>query len=95
MRSSLRQLQGKQVEVDFGQTPTEYGVFVVIDSSVAPASRIHAVQSGNAATGGNSDDAEMDPILFSASAGSGQLTIAGRALDGAVVGRYTVDYLVG
>jgi hypothetical protein len=85
----------KEVEIDFGSVPTRYKTFTVVDPSVSPTSKLLATQSGQAATGGHLDDAEMDPIVFSARPGSGQLVLAARALDGVVVGRYVVDYQVG
>jgi hypothetical protein len=85
----------KSVEVDFGSTPTRYKTFTITDASVSAASKIIVVQSGAAATGGQQDDAEMDPIVFSARAGAGQVVFAARTLDGVVVGKYVVDYQVG
>lgn len=85
----------KSVEVDFGSVPCVYKNFVVIDASVSAASKVIATQSGHAATGGYPDDAEMDPIHFSASPGSGRLTLSARTIDGPVIGKYMVDYQVG
>ncbi len=84
----------KSVEIDFGSVPTRYRTFTVIDASVSPTSKIMVTQSGQAATGGQADDAEMDPILLSARAGSGQLVIAARTLDGVVTGKYVANYQV-
>ncbi len=85
----------KSVELNFGSAPCVYKNFVVVDASVSAASKIIATQSGHAATGGYPDDAEMDPIKFSASPGNGQLTLSARAMDGPVIGKYVVDYQIG
>ncbi len=85
----------KSAEVDFGSVPTRYKNFTVTDASVTATSKIIVTQSGQAAAGGHVDDAEMDPIMFSARPGTGQLVLSARTLDGPVVGKYTVDYQVG
>jgi hypothetical protein len=82
----------KSVEVDFGTIQTKYKTFTIVDAAVSASSKIMVTQSGQAATGGHVDDAEMDPIIFSARPGNGQFVLAARALDGVVVGKYVVNY---
>jgi type III secretory pathway component EscV len=84
-----------QIEVDFGTTPTAYQTFTVLDNSVSPTSNLIVTQSGNAPTGRSADENQMDPIIFSATSGTGGFTLIASALNGPVVGKYKVNYIVG
>lgn len=84
-----------QVEIDFGLIPTRSKTFVVPDASVSVSSRILPLQSGEAATGRDADENEMDPVLFSAIPGIGQFILIGSSLNGPVAGKFKVNYSVG
>jgi hypothetical protein len=85
----------KSVEVNFGTHNTRYGRFTVTDAAVTTSSHIMATLAGEAATGHSADEAEMDPMLVSAIAGTGQLTLVARSLDGPVRGAYRFVYVIG
>jgi len=84
-----------EIEIDFGTSPTRTKTFTVTDASVSTSSKIVVSQSGHAATGRQSDENEMDPILFSGTPGSGQFTLIANALTGPVAGKYRANYMVG
>jgi hypothetical protein len=84
-----------EVEIDFGSTPIWSAVVSVADAAITPASKIVAVQSGAAATGRDADENEMDQILFCATPGSGSMQLIARPQDGAVSGKFKVNYLIG
>jgi hypothetical protein len=85
-----------QVEVDFGAEAVRSKTFTVTDALVTPSTQIIAVQSGDAATGKNADDNEMDAINFRAAVGPGQFTLYATVVEGfAVNGKYRVNYLRG
>lgn len=83
-----------ETTVDFGETPTNYKIFTIINSSVNSSSAIMAVQSGNAPIGRSIDENEMDPIIFVAISGNGSFTLIATTLNGPVVGAYKVIYIV-
>lgn len=84
-----------QVEIDFGSIPTRGKTFIVTDAGVSSSSSIVVCQAGNAATGKQADENEMDPIIFLAIPGTGQFTLIGSTKDGPVVGKFKVNYMVG
>lgn len=83
------------IEIDFGTTPTSYKTFTIIDSAVSTSSFLIINQSGAAATGRSADENEMDPLIFSGTPASGSFTLVASALNGPVVGKYKVNYIVG
>lgn len=83
------------IEVDFGTTPTSYKTFNIIDSAVSASSSLIINQSGTPATGRPADESEMDPIIFAGKAASGSFTLIASTLNGPVVGKYKVNYIVG
>lgn len=85
----------KSAEVDFGSTPTGPMRFAVVDAAITPASVVLVQQSGATPTGGFGDEAELDPITFTARPGSGVFTLAATPLAGRVLGKMRVTYLIG
>lgn len=83
------------IEVDFGATPTSYKTFNIIDATVSTSSSIIINQSGTSATGRPADESEMDPIIFSGKPNSGSFTLIATSLNGPVVGKYKINYIVG
>jgi hypothetical protein len=85
----------KQVEVDFGTSPTNYMTFTIYDTDVSPNSLLFPTQAGNAPTGKSADENEMDPMIFSATPNAGQFTLIASTKDGPVVGNFKVNYGIG
>jgi hypothetical protein len=85
----------KQIEIDFGTSPTNYKTFTVYDSDVTVSSLIFPTQAGNAPTGRSADENEMDPIIFSAVPDTGKFLLIASSKDGPVVGNYKVNYGIG
>lgn len=83
-----------QIEINFGSKPTRYKTFTITDGYVTAASKIIVVQSGNAPSGRSADENEMDPMIFSATSGSGHFTLTASTLNGPVVNNYKVIYMV-
>lgn len=83
------------IEIDFGIIPTRSKTFTIIDLTVSTSSLIIINQSGAAATGRSADENEMDPLIFSGTPGTGTFTLIASALNGPVVGKYKVNYIVG
>jgi hypothetical protein len=69
--------------------------FTITNASVTTSSKIMVVQSGAAATGRQSDENEMDPLIFSAVAGTGQFTLYANSTSGPVYGLYNIYYMLG
>ena len=84
-----------QIEIDFGTFSSTTKLFTITDASVNASSNIVATQSGTAATGRHADENEMDPIIFSATPGSGQFSLIATPMAGPVGGKFKVNYLVG
>jgi len=83
------------ITVNFGTSPVRTNTFTITDSNVTTSSHLIIAQSGTAAPGRQSDENEMDPILFSGTPGTGQFTLIANALTGPVVGQYNVNYAIG
>ncbi len=83
-----------QVEIDFGTIPTRYKTFTITNPFITALSNLIITQSGAAATGRSADENEMDPIIFSGNPTSGAFTLNAAALNGPVVGKYRVNYIV-
>ncbi len=82
-------------EVDFGTFISAYHTATVVDGAVTPSTAIIITQSGAAATGRQADENEMDPLVISATPGSGQFTLNAAGKDGPFVGKYKFNYVVG
>jgi hypothetical protein len=85
----------KQIEVDFGTFPTNYKTFTIVDADVGPGSKLFPTQAGNAPTGRDEDENEMDPIIFNAAPKTGSFVLRAASQDGPVVGKYKVNYGIG
>jgi hypothetical protein len=83
------------ITVNFGTLPVRTKTFIITDSNVSPTSHLIISQSGTAAPGRQSDENEMDPILFSGTPGSGQFILIANALTGPITGKYNVNYVIG
>jgi hypothetical protein len=84
-----------EVEVDFGTTPTGPKTFTVVDAALSTSSVVMVTQSGATPTDGFGGEAELDPILFTATPETGQMTVAANPRDGRVVGKFKLNYLIG
>lgn len=84
-----------EVEVNFGSTPVRAKSFVITDAGVSTASQILAMQSSEAATGRSEDENEMETLIVRCTPGAGQFTAYLESLQGALVGIYKLNYLVG
>lgn len=82
------------VELDFGATPVDSKQFVVADGALTAASKVSITQCAQPATGRESDENELDPIVASAVASLGSMTVYTHALKGRVVGPYKFIYQV-
>lgn len=82
------------IEVDFGPSPVGNKTFTIIDGSVSAASKIMALHSGEAATGRQADENEMDAIIFRATPQVGQYKLYADVLTGKVSGKYKVNVLI-
>lgn len=82
-----------ELEVNFGSSPpTRYKTFTVTDAGVAASSKVFVLQSGNAPTGKQADENEMDPIVCNAQPASGSFTLRCKSLDGPVVNKFKFFY---
>jgi hypothetical protein len=81
-----------EIEIDFGSAPSFGQAFTITDANISANSLIMAAQSGEAATGRNQDENEMDNIGFSAAPGVGQFTLYATPMWGPVTGKYKVNY---
>ena len=65
-----------EAEIDFGNSEVFFdGVFTVVDASINSAHRLLVNQSGEAPTGKDEDENEMDALALRAVAGTGQFTL--------------------
>jgi hypothetical protein len=84
-----------EVEVDMGAAPIVVKKFTVSDVNVSGTSIILATQSRNAPTGKSTDDNELDPLSCAAGeAGVGSFVLQVAALQGPVVGKVKINYVV-
>lgn len=85
-----------ETEIDFGTAFGYYDkTFVVTDAGVSAASKIIITQSGNAPTGRQADENQMDALSCNALPASGSFTLFCRALPGPVAGKYKIFYTIG
>lgn len=84
-----------EVEIDFGSgTPKFDAQFTVTDAEVSGTSKIIVMESGKAATGRVSGDAQWDQLQLSAEPGTGNFTLYVLAIPGPVVGKRKIQYQV-
>lgn len=86
---------GVETEIDFGTTPVFDKAFTITDAGVSATSKILVTQSGNAATGRQQDENEMDPLHCWTLPAAGSFTLRCRGLEGPVAGKFKVFYAVG
>lgn len=84
----------KEVEIDFGSTPTRRVSVVIPDDDAKDISRVVVSQSGNAPTGKSADESEMDRLAFAVLPADGSFTLEAVALEGAVVGNFKAMYII-
>lgn len=82
------------VEVDFGSIPTYDKTFTVTDASVSLTSKVIALHAGDAATGRQADENELDALVCRAVPATGSFTLYVRSTTGPVAGKYKVHYTV-
>jgi hypothetical protein len=83
-----------EVELDFGSSPVWNKQFTITDASIGATSKVIVVPSGNAPTGLQSDELEMDLIGYGAKAAAGSATVYAAAVTGPVTGKRKVFYSV-
>lgn len=81
-------------EIDFGTDAKFVAKATVTDAGVSGTSKILVWQSGEAATGRQSDENEMDGITCNAKNGSGSFTLRCQANRSVTHGKYQVYYTV-
>lgn len=85
-----------EAEVDFGTAFGYYGkTFTVTDAAVSATSKILITQSGNAPTGRQADENDMDALSCNATPGTGSFTLNCTAVPGPVAGKYKIFYTIG
>lgn len=84
-----------EVEFDFGAAPLYNKQFTITDAAITDSSKkVIVVPSGNAPTGGQSDEWEFDSIQFAALAAAGSATVYTSANPGPVSGKRKAFYTV-
>jgi hypothetical protein len=78
--------------IDFGTIPTETAAVTVAHLGCTPERSVLVVPDGAAPPGRSSDENEMDPIHYSATAGTDSFVVYATALRGPVVGSYRFLY---
>jgi len=85
-----------QTEIDLGPVAVKEATFAVENEAVDSSSRIIAFQSGEAATGRQFDENQMDLLAMNARfAGGGSFALYVYVLTGRASGKFKVNYLVG
>ena len=84
-----------ETEVDFGASATTAASATVTDASVSATSKILVTMSGNAATGRQADENEMDKLVCSVRPGTGSFVVHCIPLPGPISGKYKLFYTVG
>jgi len=80
-----------QATLAFGATPVNNKSFTVSDAKISSGSKILITRGYNSDT----DELDMDPMIFAAVPGSGSMTVLVRTMDGPVIGNYYINYMVG
>ena len=86
--------KSKQTEVDFGSTPVERGLFVIADADVTANSKLTGNIAYVAPTGKVLDELEFDAFDLRFAPGVGSFTLQILPLQGAVSGKFKVNYQV-
>lgn len=83
----------KEVDLDFGSTPVVDKSFTITDTDITTDKVIIVLPSAKPAIGRQGVDFEVDIVQFSASPGSGQLTIYAVCNNGHLTGKRKVIYI--
>lgn len=85
-----------EVEIDFGTAIAYFDKqFTITDAAVGTGSKILITQSGNAATGRQADENQMDTLICNALPAAGSFTLFCTAAPGPVTGKYKIFYTIG
>ena len=84
-----------QTEVDFGSTGVSEASFTITDAACTGTSKIILTLAGDAPTGKDADEIEMDSFFMKATPGSGSFDLYMRALEGDVADKFKVNYILG
>lgn len=84
-----------EVEVDFGTKPVPDALFIIVDATITPTSKVTISESGKIATGRvAAGDSQWDSISCAVLPGSGSMQVFCLAHPGPVVGRRILQYSV-
>jgi len=83
------------VEIDFGSAPTLSAEFSISNALASVGKNVIAFQSGEAATGRDADENEMDTITFCGRCFDGGIIFYAESLQGPVSGKFKVNYVFG
>jgi len=84
-----------EAEIDCGASATKDCTATVTDAGVSGTSKLLITVSGNAATGRQADENQMDKLVCSAVPGAGSFVVHCIPLPGPVSGKYKLFYTVG
>lgn len=90
-----------EIEIDFdtcglGAATAKYVCkATVVDAAVSATSKLLITQAGEAATGRQEDENEMDPLVCRGAPAAGQFTLYCSPTRGGVAGKYKIYYTVG
>ena len=84
-----------QTEIDFGATPVSEAAFTITDANVSAGSKLTGDVAYVAPTGRDLDEVEMEPFNLRFAPGAGQFTVFIQAMEGPVVDKYKINYIIG
>lgn len=83
-----------QAEIDFGPTPVYSKSFTITDAQIKAGQLVDVTQSGDASTGRQADENEMDRLSFATSSPTaGQFVVYASGVNGPVSGKYKILYI--
>lgn len=82
-------------ELDFGDSPSWGGVFEISIAGVTPDKKVICFQSGNAATGKEQDENELDALLLRGFAGVDLVTVYADVIPGPAMGPFKIELVIG
>lgn len=82
-------------ELDFGDSPSWGGVFEISIAGVTPDKKVICFQSGNAATGKEQDENELDALLLRGFAGADLVTVYADVIPGPATGSFKIELVIG
>ena len=86
---------GVEVEIDFGSIAVWDATFTITDATISATSKIIITHSGNAATGKEADENEMDNLVCTPRPTAGSFDLFCSGVPGAVEGKFKLFYAVG